>query len=163
VNTDLQIETQHFHKEHQEILAFLDDWDCALNCVASDNIDHRLQGLEQLRAFETELIAIDGHCRAEERRIDSPYHLYMNDEQLKRHKAGHVELTHLIQRVIYELTYADTVRTEEVLSLGKQFSEFLRRHIAFEEGFLRNVESGDAAEQPCCTATAGHASGFEVT
>lgn len=137
----------HFRQEHDEILRFLREWETALQFAASAADADRREGLTRLRHMEKTLLAIGEHCRAEEESVESPYNLYLEDSELQHLQEGHELLTQATQNYLRELTFATTLRTNELVALGQRLLEQLRHHIAFEEGLLKQIEDGRAAEE----------------
>jgi len=144
---DLRSRLEYFHKEHDEILRFLNDWESALKMAASDRDDERRKGLAELRRFENELLSIEEHCHAEERTVDSPFEIYLDDVSLARLAQEHELLRQLSTDFLRELRFATVMRTTEVVGLGNALLEQLRRHIAHEALLLRQIEEGRAAEE----------------
>jgi hypothetical protein len=143
---NLHSELERFHKEHDEILRFLQVWEGALNLVARSEDSERCRGLTRLREMEEQVARIEDHCRAEEQSVESPYKLYLEDTELQRLEKEHELLARWSNDFHRELTFATVLRTDEMLRLGRQLLEQLRHHIAFEEGLLKKIEDSRAAE-----------------
>jgi len=144
---DLRSRLDYFRKEHDEILRFLNAWEGALKMAASDGDDERRKGLTELRRFENELLSIQEHCHAEERTVDSPFQIYLDDVSLTRLAREHELLRQLSNDFLRELRFATLMRTNEVVRLGNALLEQLRRHIAHEAALLEQIEEGRAAEE----------------
>lgn len=144
---DLLTELVRFHKEHREILNVIISWEQALNRLSSDRDEERRRGLSELRGMGCEISAIQEHCRAEQRAVESPNRLYLGPVQFERLRDEHAELARLIQSAVSELRFANVDRTEGILTCGRQLAEFLRQHIAYEEGLLTEIQEGHNAEE----------------
>jgi len=144
---DLRSRLDYFRKEHDEILHFLNDWKNALKMAGGDGDDERRKGLAELRRFENELLSIQEHCHAEERTVDSPFQIYLDDVSLTRLAQEHELLRQLSNDFLRELRFATLMRTNEVVRLGNALLEQLRRHIAHEAALLEQIEEGRAAEE----------------
>ena len=144
---DLRSRLDYFRKEHDEILAFLKDWENALQMAAHDSDEQRLKGLVELRKMENDLLGIREHCRDEERTVESPFQIYLDDASLARLAEEHELLRRLSNNFLRELTFATMFRTDELVGLGRELLEQLRRHIALETTLLKQVEDGRAAEE----------------
>ncbi len=144
---DLLTELGRFHKEHREILNVIISWEQALNRVSSDRDEERRRGLTELRGVGNKMSAIQEHCRAEEQAVESPNRLYLGPVQFERLRDEHAELARLIQSAVSELRFANVDRTEGILTRGRQLAEFLRQHIAYEEGLLTEIQEGRNAEE----------------
>ena len=73
---DLQHQFESAHKEHEEILEFLEIWEGVLKLLGSEDSKVRLQGLRQLQKMEPQIAEICEHCRREEEVQDSPLFLF---------------------------------------------------------------------------------------
>lgn len=142
---DLRTQVTYFRKEHQDILTFLASWEHAVSQVASGQDAERLKGLADLRSMEPQLAAIEGHCRSEEKNVESPYSLYLEDAQLEELKKEHDQLRRFLQNVLFALRFATLAHVEEVAQLGRELLQFVRSHIAYEEKLLAQIEQGRAA------------------
>lgn len=138
----LRCELERFRKQHDGILHFLAMWEAALHLAASAEDSERWKGLTQLREMEKGFEAIGEHCREECENLESPFSLYLENEerrQLSNEHEGLLRTTHDFHR---ELTFATTLRTDEMFRLGRALLERLRHHIAYEEGLLKRIEDG---------------------
>lgn len=144
---DLRSRLDYFRKEHDEILRSLNDWERALKKAASEGDDERRKGLAELRRFESQLLSIAEHCHAEERTVDSPFQIYLDDASLARLAQEHESLRQLTNDYLRELQFATLLRTTEVVRQGTALLEQLRRHIAHETALLKQIEDGRAAEE----------------
>lgn len=137
---DLQAQLESFRHEHQAILHSLYVRERALNLVASTDQDSRLIGLTQLRGMDRQLLAVGEHCRAEEQSLDSSFGLYLGDAELRRLRNDHEVLQRWVNDFRWELEFATTPRTDELVRLGRQLLDSLRHHITTEEGLLKQIE-----------------------
>ncbi len=145
---ELRNQLQHFRQEHHEILRFLRDWDEALQLAASEKTDERRKGLAQLLEMENKLIEIREHCREEEHSVESPFQLYLDDgafEQLRREHDLLEQLTEGYRSMLRLLT--EPPPAQGLLRQGQRLLGQLRHHIAFEEGLLKQIEDGNAAQE----------------
>lgn len=129
----------YFRKEHQDFLRFLNDWDLALDLIASDDSRKNLQGLNNLRALEPGLQAIQAHCASEERTVEEPFHAFLQKSQVETLQTEHEDLTRLLGNLFTELRFATLSQTDRALAAGHRVSEFTRRHIEFEEKLLAEI------------------------
>ncbi len=143
---ELRSALQRFRKEHDDILRYLKLWEGALNRAASPEDPERRKGLLELREMEKQLEGIQEHCRAEEENVESPYNLYLENVDLQQLQKEHEELARCTSDFRMELRFATTLRTEQMIQLGRHLLELLRHHIAYEEGLLKQVEDGQSAE-----------------
>lgn len=144
---DLRSRLDYFRKEHEEILRFLNNWERALKMAASESDEERLKGLEELRRSENDLMSIQEHCHAEERTVESPFQIYLDDASLARLAQEHELLRQLSNDFLRELTFATIFRISELVRSGSALLEQLRRHIAHETELLKQIEEGKAAEE----------------
>ena len=144
---DLRSRLDYFRKEHDEILAFLKNWENALQMAAHDSDEQRLKGVVELRKMENDLLGIREHCREEERTVESPFQIYLDDASLARLAQEHELLRRLSNNFLRELTFATMLRTDELVGLGTELLEQLRCHIAHETTLLKQIEDGRAAEE----------------
>ena len=133
--------------EHDEILQFLITWEHALQRAASDDWDVRCHGLEQLHEMEGEIAEISEHCRREEEGIESPFLLYLEPKSLKELRKEHRRLWRLISDFRRELELVTAPRTADLIVLGREVIEEIRKHVAEEEALLAQIEAGAAAEE----------------
>lgn len=63
---DLPRAFQEAHREHADILEFLNIFEEVLQLAASDDCDARSTGLRQLQATEGKIVEIWEHCHKEE-------------------------------------------------------------------------------------------------
>lgn len=143
---DVATRLNYFHKEHQDFLRFLDDWEMALDLTASEKEEQRLQGIERLRELRPELQALRDHCTSEERNIEEPYRALLEKGQIDLLRAEHEELTRLLTNLFSELRFATIYETERARVAGLRVSAFTRRHISFEEKLLGEIENQLAQE-----------------
>jgi hypothetical protein len=145
---DLHNQLERYRKEHDEILRFLREFDAALKQAGETAIEQRRIGLEQLREIEGKLIEIRQHCSEEEKSVQSPFRLYLNDVELEDLQSEHQFLEQLSQSFCTELKILTSPPPTGVLvRLGRRLLEELRRHIAREEGMLIQIEENSQAEE----------------
>jgi hemerythrin-like domain-containing protein len=133
--------------EHDEILQFLITWKSALERAASHDWDVRCHGLEQLHEMDGEIAEICEHCRREEEEIESPFLLYLEPKSLKELRKEHRRLRSVIGDFRGELKRVTASRTADLIALGSNAIEEIRKHVAEEEALLTEIEAGAAAEE----------------
>ena len=145
---DLRRQLEHFRSEHDEFLCFLKEWENALTLAGRDVPETRCQGLSKLRDMEKKLVEIREHCRKEEHEVDSPFQIYLDDHALEELRREHDLLEQLTEGYRTELQVVTMPPpTTDLVGLGQRLLEQLRHHIAFEEGLLKQIEDGTAAEE----------------
>ena len=144
---DLRTKLEYFRKEHDDIQRFLDEWEGALRLAAREDDEERSKGLARLREAENDLLSIQEHCHAEERTVESPFRIYLDDASLARLVQEHGLLRQLTNDYIRELTFATLLRTGDLVGVGTKLLEQLRRHITYETALLKQIEDGRAAEE----------------
>jgi prefoldin subunit 5 len=145
---DLRNALERYRREHDEILRFLREFEAAVRLTGEKADEKRCQGLAQLRAMESRLAEIREHCREEEENLDSPFQLYLDDSAMEHLQQQHELLEQLMASFRGTLrTLITPPPTEELVGLGHGLLENLRRHIAFEEGLLKQIEDGNRAEE----------------
>jgi hemerythrin-like domain-containing protein len=151
---------ERYRKEHDGILRFLSEWESALKLAASEEEAERRQGLEQLRLMDAAILKIRSHCEDEERNLDSPFQLHLDEDALEHLRQEHELLEQLTHGFRSELKWLTTppVATD-LVARGQTLLEHLRHHIAFEEGLLKQIEDG-AAKEPSFAANSKQASGI---
>jgi hypothetical protein len=132
----------YFRKEHSDILRFLEKWEDALILITSKEDEQRAKALSALREMESELQVIRNHCYSEERNLESPYRSYLKNEQFHTLGNEHQDLGRLVQGILLELRFATMSQVDDIAGLGRQLSEFVRRHIMYEETLLDEIERG---------------------
>ena len=143
---DVGKDLDYFRKERQDVLRFLDDWDLALDLIASDDNRKNLQGLDRLRALEPGLQTIQAHCASEEHTVEEPFHTYLEKGQIEALRTEHEELTRLLGNLFTELRFATLGQTSRTAIAGRRVSEFIRHHLQFEETLLAEIEEKLARE-----------------
>ena len=133
--------------EHDEILQFLITCEHALQRAASDNWDVRCHGLEQLHEVDGEIAEISEHCRREEQGVESPFQLFLEPKSLEELRKEHRRLWRLISDFRRELELVTAPRTADLVALGRDLIEEVRKHVAEEEALLAQIEAGAAAEE----------------
>ena len=144
---DLRSRLDYLRNEHEEILRFLDDWEGTLKLAGHDLDEERLKSLSLLREAEQKLIAIQEHCHREERTAESPFPVYLDHTTMAQLAQEHERLRLLTNDFLRELTFATLLRTDDLVRLGSELLEQLRKHIAYETGLLKQIETGNAAEE----------------
>ncbi len=145
---DLRYQLEFYRKEHDEILLFLKEWEDALNLAAGTGEAAPGQALQHLREMEPKLLEIRQHCREEEQNVESPSQIYLDDAALKRLRQEHETLEQLSDGYRGELKrLATPPPTDALVSMGRRLLAGLRRHIAYEEGLLKQIEEGSEAEE----------------
>ena len=145
---DLRNQLERFRKEHDDILRFLKDWEDALTLASSDDEPSRCRGLAELREMEQKVADIREHCREEERSVDSPFQIYLDDHALEHLRHEHDRLEQFADGYTSELKYLTTPPpTDQLVMLGRRLLDHLRHHIAYEEGLLKQIEEGNQAEE----------------
>ncbi len=144
---DVNMEFDYFRKEHTELLQFVDEWDRAVEHLASPEDVERLRGLTQLRELETDLLGLRGHCLSEERHLEWPYRAYLHREEIDKLAEDHRELGRQVQDMLLVLRFATIDQTEGIPAQGKKLEELIRQHLAFEEKLLTEIERNLEAEE----------------
>ena len=145
---DLRYQLEFYRKEHDEILRFLKEWEDALNLAAGPGEEAPCQALQHLREMEPKLLEIRQHCREEEQNVESPSQIYLDDTALKRLRQEHETLEELSDCYRSELKFVCAPPpTDDLVSIGRRLLAGLRRHIAYEEGLLKQIEEGSEAEE----------------
>ena len=149
---DLQHEFDTAHREHHDILEFLDHWENALSFLDSSNLDLRSEGLHQLHHMEERIAGICDHCRREEEDPDSPLFRFAQEADRGRMKDEHFRLDRANYEFRRELEYTTSSYTDDLVILGQKLLTSLRGHITYEDGLLKRFE----AEQLSHAASAAH-------
>jgi hypothetical protein len=132
----------YFRKEHLDILRFLEKWEGAIHLIGSKDDEQRSQALGELREMESALQAIRNHCSSEERNLETPCRAYLKKEQFQTLANEHQELGRRVQDLLLDLRFATMDQLDNIAGLGRQLSDFVRRHIAYEETLLNEIEEG---------------------
>jgi hypothetical protein len=149
---DLQRNFDTAHREHQEILEFLNLWENALKLLDRSDLDLRCEGLHQLQNMEERIASICDHCRREEEDPDSPLFRFAQEADRGRMKDEHFRLYRANYEFRRELEFTTSSYTEDLLILGQKLLVSLRGHITYEDGLLKRFE----ADQLYSLATAAH-------
>ncbi len=145
---DLPRQLEHYRKEHDEILRFLREFDETLTLASDEAEETRRLGLARLRGMEETLAGIREHCRAEEQNVESPFQIYLDDYALEDLHVEHLSLEKHSHDFCAELVAVTAPPpTEDLVRLGWQLVDELRRHIAREGGLLKQVADGRTAEE----------------
>jgi hemerythrin-like domain-containing protein len=144
---DLQLELERYRREHDQILRFLKEWEAALQGAASESDERRCQGLARLCELEPQLAAMVKHCEEEEKTLDSRFQLYLDEQAIEHLRREHAQLRELGRSYTHLLRILTaTPPTRSLVDLGQQLVGQLRRHIAYEEGLLKQIEDGSTAQ-----------------
>ncbi|HWQ03040.1 MAG TPA: hemerythrin domain-containing protein [Candidatus Nitrosotenuis sp.] len=137
----------HFRQEHEEFLRFLTLWESALERAASDDPETRRLALHELIELDHFLKALPEHCREEEEE-DARLQLYLDDAVFEKLRQQHALLEQMTAAFRSELRLLTTPPPgKELAAHGRELLRHLRRHIEFEEGLMKEIESGmDAVE-----------------
>jgi hypothetical protein len=138
---DLQHQFESAHKEHQEILEFLDAWEGVFQLLESADSEERLRGLRQLQGMEPKIAEICEHCRREEEDPESPLFLFAESADRGRMKDEHFRLFRANYDFRTEMQFATVSSTAELAQQGQRLLAALRGHIVYEEGLLKRFES----------------------
>lgn len=145
---DLHRQLEHYRKEHDHILLFLEEFDRALALAASETAQERRAGLAQLREMEEKLVGIRAHCHEEEQNVESPFQMYLDEFALEDLHTEHPLLERHSHDFCAELTVVTAPPpTGTLVHLGRRLLEQLRHHIAREECLLKQIEDGSTAEE----------------
>lgn len=142
---ELQTKIKRYRSEHDQTLRFLKQWEEALQAAARADQEFRNIGLARLCEMETQLTALVRHCEEEEQEFDAPSRHYLDDRAIEHLQDEHAqlqELTGSYKRLLRVL--CTTPATRSLVELGQQLVAQLRRHIAYEEGLLKQIEDGQA-------------------
>jgi len=134
---ELQTKIKRYRSEHDQTLRFLKQWEEALQAAARADQEFRNIGLARLCEMETQLTALVRHCEEEEQEFDDRAIEHLQDEHAQLQ-----ELTGSYKRLLRVL--CTTPATRSLVELGQQLVAQLRRHIAYEEGLLKQIEDGQA-------------------
>lgn len=136
---DIRHELEMLHKEHEEILRFLDAWEDTLVLAASDEYTIRWRGLKQLQGMTAEIAEICEHCRREEEDADSPLFLFLEDAARTQLRDEHVQLQRANYEFRHELEFTTASLTGDLCLQGRHLLAALRQHIVYEEGLLKRI------------------------
>jgi hypothetical protein len=143
---DVSTRLDYFHKEHEDFLRFLDDWERTLETLASKDQDSVRTALSRLREMQPNLKAIESHCSSEELNVEDPYRNFLEKGQLEQLKKEHLELAHMVTDMLSELRFATLYETERARSAGHELAGLVRRHMRFEEKLLEEIADKLSAE-----------------
>ncbi|HUL16263.1 MAG TPA: hypothetical protein VLV88_09725 [Terriglobales bacterium] len=133
---DLQAQFESAHREHQEILEFLDRWEEALRLLESENCDVCHAGLARLRHMAEPIGNICEHCRREEEDPESPLFRFAQEADRGRMKDEHFRLYRANSEFRRELDLTKPAYTGDLVLSGLKLLTTLRGHIVYEEGLL---------------------------
>lgn len=147
VPMELQAKIKRYRSEHDQILRFLKQWEDALLEFARADELFRTKSLAQLSEMETQLTALVRHCEEEEQELDTRSKHFLDDRALEHLHGEHEQLRELTgnYKRLLRVLYA-TPPTRSLVELGQQLVAHLRRHIAYEEGLLKQIEDGQGRE-----------------
>jgi hypothetical protein len=137
---DLHQEFEAAHAEHADILEFLNEWEDALQLIASDDCDARCHGLRQLQAMEGKIVEVWEHCHKEEDDPDSPLFRLAQPADLGRLREEHFQLYRANYDFRREMEFTTSSFTGDLVLQGQRLLSALRGHIAYEEGLLQLFE-----------------------
>jgi iron-sulfur cluster repair protein YtfE (RIC family) len=142
---ELQSKIKRYRSEHDQILRFLKQWEEALLEFARADALFRTKSLAQLSEMETQLTALVRHCQEEEEEFDARSQHLLDDRAMEHLQNEHEQLRELTgnYKRLLRVLYA-TPPTRSLVELGQQLVAHLRRHIAYEEGLLKQIEDGQA-------------------
>jgi hemerythrin-like domain-containing protein len=146
---DVGTRIKYFHKQHQDFLRLLDEWESVIETAGSSDGEECVRGLARMRELHPELKEIEAHCLSEERNVDSPYRKYLQEGQLETLESEHQDLARLLTELFTELRFATLYQTDRARQVGRATSALARRHIQFGETLLNEIEQkiGEEAEQ----------------
>jgi hemerythrin-like domain-containing protein len=155
---ELQSKIKRYRTEHDQILRFLKQWEEALLEFARADELFRSKSLAELSEMETQLTALVCHCQEEEQELDARSKDLLDDRALEHLQGEHEQLRELTgnYKRLLRVLYA-TPPTRSLVELGQQLVAHLRRHIAYEEGLLKQIEDGQASETDGTHASEGSA------
>ena len=138
---DLQHQFKSAHKEHEEILKFLDAWEAVIQLLGHEDSEERLRGLKQLQGMEPKIAEICEHCRREEDDPESPLFLLAEAADRGRMKDEHFRLFRANYDIRTEMQFATVSSAAELVLQGQRLLAALRGHIVYEEGLLKRFEN----------------------
>ena len=143
---DVGTRIEYFHKQHQDFLRLLDEWESAIEVAGSTDGEECVRGLARMREMQPELKEIESHCLSEERNVESPYRKYLQAGQMETLEKEHRDLARLLAELFAELRFATLYQTERAREAGRATAALARRHIRFEEKLLEEIERKLAEE-----------------
>ena len=135
----------YLRKEHRELLQVADKIESALALGSKPDFSNHQRCLQDLRALEHGLAGIKEHCHAEERAVESIYHLYADRKARRAIEQEHAEITRVLADFRAELQFATADRTQALQGPGKALVGRLRSHIVREERLLREIAKSQSA------------------
>jgi len=141
---DLHEEFESAHREHDEILEFLEGFEKELRLLEDDDSDIRHVGLTRLRSMEERIADICEHCKREEEDPDSPLFRFAQESDRGRMKDEHFRLYRANYEFRREMEFTTISYTDDLVLLGQKLLSTLRGHILYEEGLLKRFEKDRA-------------------
>jgi hemerythrin-like domain-containing protein len=139
---------EQFHREHQDILRFLQEWEQVLARAACEDPDVRIRALQQLRDMRERLGQIQQHCSEEERSSESVFRLYLDEALFAELCREHARLQEFVQAYLEAVAQLTTPPpAQSLVTLGRSLVEHLRQHIALEERLLEQIRNSAEAEE----------------
>lgn len=145
---DLREPLEHFHREHQDILHFLQEWEQVLPRAASEDPDVRCRALQRLRDMRERILQIQQHCNEEERSSESVFRFYLDEKLFAELRREHARLQEFVQSYLDAVAQLTTPPpAQPLVTLGQSLIEHLRQHIALEERLLEQIQNSAEAEE----------------
>lgn len=145
---EVRAQIERYRREHDEILRFLGVFEGVLTLAESKKVEDRRAGLAKLREMERKFVEIREHCAEEEQNLESPFQVYLDDSALETLHSEHDLLDELSLSFCSEVEVLTTPPpTQGLVGLGRQLAQKLYRHIAYEEGLLKQIGDGSEAEE----------------
>ncbi len=143
---DVGTRIEYFHKQHQDFLRLLGEWESAVELAGSGDDEECVRGLARMRELQPELKEIESHCISEERNVESPYRKYLQAGQLETFEKEHRDLERLLAELFADLRFATVHQTDRVRQAGSEIATLARRHIQFEDKLIEEIERKLAEE-----------------
>lgn len=129
----------YLRKEHRELLQVADNIESALALGSKADFSDHQRCLRDLRALGHGLAGIEEHCHAEERAVESIYHLYADRKERRAIDQEHADIARVLADFREELRFATADRTQALQGPGMALVGRLRSHILREERLLREI------------------------
>ena len=136
----------YLRKELRELLGFADKIQSDLALGSSNDFPEQQQCLADLRGLEHGLRAIEEHCHADDRAVESTLHHFAGRAARRRLQLEHAGIVHALGEFREELRFATADRTGSLRAPGMTLLGLLRQHIAYELDLLRNIEKSSAGK-----------------
>jgi hypothetical protein len=134
----------YLRRELRELLRFAGKIQSALTLGSSKDFPERQRCLAELRGLGHGLRAIEEHCHADERAVESTLHHFAGRAARRRLESEHAGIVHALMEFREELRFATADRTESLRGPGMALLGLLRAHIAYEQDLLRNIDKSGA-------------------